>query len=114
MDNLTKRSNTSDMVWFIDHDNNDMTLEPCEMNNSHIRLVLQRLSDYERSTDLVAINNRDFQQEDFTEDEFKLLKLAFKLIDDVVESQRTDNSDVYMCNMLFHLKEKLGIFDIVE
>lgn len=55
-----------------------------------------------------------WREEDFTEDELKLLKLAFKLVDDVVQLQRTDNYDVYQCNTLYELKEKLGIFDLLE
>lgn len=54
-----------------------------------------------------------FKETDFTEDELSLLKLAFELIDTVVERQRYDNYDVYMSNELFHLKVKLGIDDIV-
>ena len=54
------------------------------------------------------------KKEDFTEDELKLLNIAFKLIEDVVELQRTDNYDVYWCNVLFSLKKKLGIWDILE
>lgn len=54
-----------------------------------------------------------FTETDFTEDELMLLKMAFKLVDDVVEMQRCDNYDTYMCNELFHLKVKLGIDDIV-
>ena len=53
-------------------------------------------------------------KEDFTEDELLLLRMAFKLVYDVVELQRDGNSDVYMCNVLFGLKEKLGIYDLLE
>ena len=35
------------MVWFIDRENNDMELEPCEMSAQHNRLALQKLADYE-------------------------------------------------------------------
>ena len=111
MDILTKKSETSDMVWFIDHDNTDMLLEPCEMSISHVRLVLQKLSDYEKSVDLELTNTREFQREDFTETEFKLLKLAFKLMDDIVDVQHRGNP--YMCNELFHLTQKLGICDLI-
>lgn len=51
---------------------------------------------------------------EFTEDELNLLRLAFKLVDTIVESQRLDNYDVYMCNSLFYLKEKLGIDELLE
>ena len=54
-----------------------------------------------------------FCVEDFTEDELRLLRMAFKLIDDVVEMQRDDNYDVYMCNVLYDLKNKLGIYDVL-
>lgn len=51
--------------------------------------------------------------EDFTEDQIKLLKLAFKLLDDVVKSQLTDDY-TYLCKELFELKCKLGIYDLVD
>lgn len=54
-----------------------------------------------------------FTEEDFTTDELRLLRMAFKLIDDVVEMQRYDNYDVYMCNVLYDLKNKLGIYDLL-
>lgn len=54
-----------------------------------------------------------FTIEDFTEHELALLRLAFKLVDDVVEMQREDNYDVYMCNELYSLKNKLGIYDLL-
>jgi hypothetical protein len=55
----------------------------------------------------------DFKEEDFTEDELMLLRLAFKLVDDVVEYQRDSNSDVYMVNELYNLTQKLGINDLI-
>lgn len=54
-----------------------------------------------------------FTEEDFTLDELMLLKMAFKLVDDVVEIQRESNYDVYLSNELYSLKEKLGIDDLV-
>lgn len=54
-----------------------------------------------------------FVEEEFTEDELLLLKLAFNLADTVVETQRRGNYDVDAGNSLFSLKEKLGICDIV-
>lgn len=54
------------------------------------------------------------EADEFTEDELNLLRLAFKLVDTVVEAQRVNNYDVDMCNSLFYLKEKLGIDDLVE
>ena len=54
-----------------------------------------------------------FKEEEFTEDELMLLRLAFKLVDDVVEMQRTSNSDVYLCNELYNLTQKLGISELI-
>jgi hypothetical protein len=54
-----------------------------------------------------------FTEANFTSDQLMLLKMAFKLADDVVEIQRKDNYDVDLCNALYHLKERLGIGDIV-
>lgn len=51
---------------------------------------------------------------EFTEDELKLLKLIFNVADTIVESQREDNYDVYNSNLLYSIKEKLGIYDILE
>lgn len=47
MNRLTHKSNESDMVWFIDNENNNMFLEPCEMNSHHNRLAIQKLEKYE-------------------------------------------------------------------
>lgn len=58
--------------------------------------------------------NLKFEESDFTEDELLLLRLAFRLVDTVVETQRTDNYDVNMSNSLYYLKEKLGIYDLVN
>lgn len=49
-----------------------------------------------------------------TDDEVSLLKLAFKLVDTVVEYQRYDRYDNEISNNLFHLKEKLGIYELLE
>lgn len=46
MKRLTKKSD-SGMVWFVDHENNDIKLEPCEMNSHHNRLAIQKLAVYE-------------------------------------------------------------------
>lgn len=54
-----------------------------------------------------------FSERDFEEDELILLKMAFRLVDDVVEIQRSSNYDVHWPNVLFRLKEKLGVGDIV-
>lgn len=62
----------------------------------------------------VEMEDRIFKEEDFTEDELVLLKMAFKLVDDVVEMQRTSNYDVHLVNELYNLKEKLGISRVVN
>lgn len=49
MERLTRKSSNTDMVWFVDHDNNDMDLEPCEMSPIHNRLVVQKLAEYEET-----------------------------------------------------------------
>ena len=49
MERLTRKSQNSDMVWFVDHENNNMNLEPCEMNPHHNRLAIQKLADYEEA-----------------------------------------------------------------
>ena len=58
--------------------------------------------------------DKEFKEEDFTEDELKLLKMAFKLVADVVEIQRQDNYDVYLSNELFSLENKLGVYELVK
>lgn len=47
MKRLTRKSLSTDMVWFVDHDNNDMDLEPCEMSYTHNKLAIQKLAEYE-------------------------------------------------------------------
>ena len=54
-----------------------------------------------------------FTEEDFTVDELMLLKMAFNLVDTVVETQKEDNYDVCLSNELFNLTLKLGIDDLV-
>ena len=63
MERLTRKSDTSDMVWFIDreHKNGYAEREPCEMDAHHARLAIVKLAEYE---DL--------------EEQGKLLKLDFK------------------------------------
>ncbi len=48
MDRLTKQSE-SGMTWFIDHENNGIALEPCEMDSHNNRLAIERLADYENA-----------------------------------------------------------------
>lgn len=55
-----------------------------------------------------------FTKDEFTEEELNMLKLAFTLADSVVEVQRQGNYDVYASNILFDLKEKLGIYDLLN
>lgn len=47
MDRLTRKSQSSEMVWFIDHDNNDLNLEPCEMSYSNNGKAIRKLAEYE-------------------------------------------------------------------
>lgn len=47
MERLTRKSQIGDMVWFVDHENSNMDLEPCEMNPHHNRLAIQKLAAYE-------------------------------------------------------------------
>ena len=60
------------------------------------------------------MDNKEFKEEDFTKDELMLLRMAFKLVSDVVQIQREDNYDVHLCNELFSLEEKLGIYELVK
>ncbi len=53
--------------------------------------------------------------EDLTDDEIMLLKMAFKSVEEIIEIQRYYHyCDVDLCNTLFRLKEKLGIYDLVS
>lgn len=54
-----------------------------------------------------------FTEEDFTEEQMKLLRMGFNVLDTIVESCREGNSDVHLSNELYYLKEKLGIYDIL-
>lgn len=54
-----------------------------------------------------------FVKEDFTEDELALLKLAFELLDTAVCRMDKLNYD-YNGNTVYYLKEKLGIYDLLE
>lgn len=54
------------------------------------------------------------KQNDFTEDELKLLRIIFKGADAVVEVMSDSNYDVYDINNLYNIKMKLGIYDLVE
>lgn len=53
--------------------------------------------------------------EDLTDDEVMLLKMAFKSVEEIIEIQRYYHyCGVDLCNALFNLKEKLGIYDLVS
>lgn len=58
--------------------------------------------------------NFKFEEEDFETDELMLLRMAFRLVDTAIETQREGNYDVYLSNELFNLKEKLGIGDLID
>lgn len=54
-----------------------------------------------------------FTKEDFTEDELILLRLAFELLDTAV--CRIDKLDYNNnSNTVYYLKEKLGIYDLLD
>lgn len=46
MDRLTIKSQNSEMVWFIDH-NNGLNLEPCEMTYGDSGKAIRKLAAYE-------------------------------------------------------------------
>lgn len=47
MERLTRKSNTSSMVWFVDHEMGGVNREPCEMDSHHTRLAITKLAEYE-------------------------------------------------------------------
>lgn len=47
MERLTKKSKTTDMILFIDKENNNLALEPYEMTSYDIQLAIEKLFDYE-------------------------------------------------------------------
>lgn len=49
MERLTRKSDISDMVWFIDreHKSGYAEREPCEMDSHHSRLAIAKLAEYE-------------------------------------------------------------------
>lgn len=55
MKRLTRSSGNTDMVWFIDYENN-IDLEPCEMNSHHVKLVIQKLAYYENLEEQNRLN----------------------------------------------------------
>jgi hypothetical protein len=57
---------------------------------------------------------REFIKEEFTEDELILLKMAFKMLEAAIEEERHLFYSGDYRNEVFNLKEKLGIYDLVE
>lgn len=47
MERLTKKSQNSEVVWFIDYDNNGLNLEPCEMSYNDSGKAIRKLAAYE-------------------------------------------------------------------
>ena len=89
MDRLTYKSKESDMVWFVDHENDDMKLEPCEMSSHHSRLAIDKLSAYEDA-----------------EDQGLLLKLPCKVGDTVY----VDSKTITTKNMEFEEVKEVPLF----
>ena len=57
---------------------------------------------------------KEFSKEDFTEEELMLLRLAFKLTSEAVEVMRYDMHLYSLSDDLYNLKNKLGIYDLVD
>ena len=55
-----------------------------------------------------------FTKEDFTEDELSLLCMAFSLLDTAVSNMNKLIYNTNYENDAYHLKQKLGIDDLVE
>lgn len=72
-------------------------------------IILRKIGKLISDEKLVIINKQEF-----TKEELLLLKMAFTLVHDVLELQRVDNYDVDMLNVLYSLKEKLGIINLLE
>lgn len=60
------------------------------------------------------MDEQKWTKEDFTEEELMLLKMAFALVNDVVEIQRYDRYDTHLPNELYSLVYKLGISDLID
>ena len=58
-------------------------------------------------------NRKGFTEEDFSENELKMLKLAFALVECSAESRRSYNYDNDEVNAIFDLKIKLKIDSII-
>ena len=99
MERLTKQSE-SGMTWFIDHENNGIALEPCEMDSHNNRLAIERLADYENA-----------------EEQGLLLKLPCKIGDavyavtrDFISKYTIFNIEVYNEGLFFCWKCEKGIY----
>ena len=57
---------------------------------------------------------REFTKEDFTEDELILLRMAFKMLDVAIDEQRQLFYGSNYRNEVYDLKEKLGVYDLLE
>lgn len=55
-----------------------------------------------------------FTKEDFTEDEMILLQMAFRMLDVAIDEQRRLFYGSDYRNAAYTLKEKLGIYDLVD
>lgn len=55
-----------------------------------------------------------FTKEDFTEDELILLQMAFRMLDTAVDEQRRLFYGSDYRNEVYCLKEKLGIYDLLD
>ena len=55
-----------------------------------------------------------FTKNDFTEDELMLLRIAFNSAQNVTEELQKNGYDSHLVNELFHLEEKLGIYNLVS
>lgn len=53
------------------------------------------------------------EKSDFTEEELSLLETIFKMADVMVEDVEKTNYGCYDGNILYNLKNKLGIYDLV-
>jgi len=57
---------------------------------------------------------REFTKEDFTEDELVLLIMAFRMLDIAIDEQRRLFHSGDYRDEVYNLKNKLGIYDLVD
>ena len=88
--------------------------EPFVISNLDAKCVYKDRQDNAVNNEGEYMEESKFNKEDFTDDELMLLKMAFNLVDIVVETQRTSNYDVYLANDLYNLKAKLGISNLIS